>query len=226
MISRLWRLTRVLAMLGGAALALTIAAVVWQSGRMWDRHGAARSLDMPVDAIIVLASGVDPDRVLSYSPRRRVKAGVAAWQAGKTSTLIMSGGTVTGTDLTGAAMMRDYAVDLGMPAGSILLEDRSRTTFENLRFSFAIAAEAGHARLAVLTDQHHLTRAALLAWYFGQPDIALVAARGLQYRPLSIRAAATGREACAWWFNALKIAGWELLGMAGVSPGDRRELIY
>lgn len=138
----------------------------------------------------------------------------------------MSGGAVTGRPLTGAGLMRDFAVGLGAPAGVIILEDRSRTTFENIRFSFRVAEAAGLERLAILTDSHHLSRAAILAAYFGEPDIDLVAARGLQYQAFAIRAGATLREAAAWWYNAGKIAAWEGLGLIGLSPAERRELVY
>ena len=33
------------------------------------------------------------------------------------------------------------------------------------------------------------------------------------------------REAMAWWFNLVKVGGWEVLGAAGMDVHARRELI-
>jgi len=79
-------------------------------------------------------------------------------------------------------LMRDLAAesvpDRGGALSAMAVEGNSTTTFENLRFSFAIAEAKGYRRLALVSDPYHLTRARYLARYFGQPEIGLVAAEG------------------------------------------------
>ena len=204
-------------------LVLTLAAVVYFSDRNLRLHGNGRSLEAPVDAAIVLGGGVDPDGVLGFSTRRRVATGVSLLAAGKARHLILSGGPILHQRVTAAAeLMREHAVALGAPPDTLVLEARSRSTFENLRFSLRIAEERGFERLAVLTDAHHLERARWLAGYFGAGEIGLVAARGLEHESWHDRAYHVAREALAWWYNLAKIAAWETLAAAGLDPRERR----
>lgn len=222
------RLARRAILLGAAVLAVTVAAVVYASERNFDRYGPGMTLASPVDAIIVLGGGVDPDGVLGYSSRRRVAGAVALMRAGRAERLILAGGNASnGADpeTIEARLMRRWALELGAAEEALLVEDRSHSTFENLRFGFALAERHGLRRLAVLTDAFHLERARWLAAYLGRPDIAPAAVPGLGYTGPHDRAWSTLREAMAWWYNLLKIAGWEALGAAGMDEAARREWI-
>lgn len=206
-------------------LALTVLAVIWQATRMLDRHHLGRTITEPVDITIVLASGVDPDLVLGYSSRRRVRDAVVLLQVGKTDRLLMSGGKVDGAEITAAEMMRNFAQALGAPPEAILIEDRSRTTFENLRFSKAIIDAEGAEQIALLTDEMHLTRASLLADFLDVQVDHLSATRGMTAEPMLRSIISVTREALAWWYNLGKISGWWALGLIGYSDADRAELV-
>ena len=223
------RWLRRLALAGAALLLLTAVAVVIATAAMQQRHGEGRSLAQPVDAAIILGAGVEPDGVLHYSSRRRVAAGVALLRAGQTDRLILSGGMVPYVGTSAAALMRDYAISLGAAPGSVLVEDQSRTTFENLRFSFRLAHAAGLRRLALVTDDSHLLRASWLACYFGDCGIALVAVPTLGSSIWSsIRVdtvLGTGRETLAWWYNLGKIASWSILDSLGIPESRREQLV-
>lgn len=57
-----------------------------------------------------------------------------------------------------------YLGDRGVPPERILLEDKSTTTAENLRFSAGLLAEHGRAgRVLVVTSNYHVFRAAVLS---------------------------------------------------------------
>ncbi|HUF86841.1 MAG TPA: YdcF family protein [Thermohalobaculum sp.] len=220
------RLVRWAAGLGLAVLAVTVAAVIYLSDRNMQRYGDGRGLAAPVDAILVLGAGIDGDSVIAYSSRRRVAAAVALLKRGKARHLVLAGGR--GPDPASPSMaelMRDHAIALGAPPEALLLEDASSSTFENLRFAFALAEARGLERLAVLTDAFHLERARWLAGYFGRPDIALVAAPGLDHDSKPHRAWSILREALAWWYNLAKVAGWEALAAFGIEPEARQEWI-
>jgi len=220
------RLARRAALLGVAVLAVTVVAVLYLSDRHMELHGHGRSLAEPVDAAIVLGAAVDGDGVLGYSSRRRVKVGVALLEQGKTRNLILSGGGAhPGRFPSVGELMRDHAVALGAPAEALLVEPDSVSTFENLRFSFALARGHGFERLAIVTDAFHLERARLLAAFFGRPDIGLAAAPGLDRDTRTNRVGFILREALAWWLNLGKAVAWELLAAGGVGPETRQDWI-
>ena len=211
--------------LAAAVLVVTVGAVMLASERNMERHGNGRGLAQPVDAVVVLGTGTDGDGVLGYSARRRVAVAVDLLKTGKAGRLILSGGTMRAGLPAIAARMKEHAVELGAPSEALLVEARSHTTFENLRFSFEIAEAEGLERLAVATDAFHLERAEWLAGYFGQPGIGLVAVPGLERDPNVLRIWMIVREAGAWWYNLAKVIGWEVLAGAGLDDEARQEWI-
>jgi len=212
--------------LGVVVLALTTGAVMYFSDVNLQTYGGGRGLAAPVDAILVLGGGVDGDGVLGYSSRRRVLVAVALLKAGQTRNLILSGGPEwKHPDYTAAGLMRAHAIALGAPPEALLTELRSSSTFENLRFGFALAEQQGLETLAILTDAFHLERARALSGYFGYPDVALAAVRGLEHENDVNRVWSIVREAMAWWFNLAKVAAWEVLAAVGMDEDARQELI-
>jgi uncharacterized SAM-binding protein YcdF (DUF218 family) len=211
--------------IGVAVLAITVAAVMYASERNMKHHGNGRGLARPVDAIIVLGSGTDGDGVLGYSSRRRVATAVELLKAGKAGMLILSGGAIGSEFPPIGALMKEHAIGLGAPPGALLVEPESRTTFENLRFSFELAEAEDLGRLAIATDAFHLERAEWLAGYFGRPAIGLVAVPGLDREPHAIRIWLILREAVAWCYNLGKVIGWETLAAAEVDAEARQEWI-
>lgn len=120
-----------------------------------------------VDFIVVLGSGLIGSRVppLLASRLDRGRAAFDAQRAnGRDPVLVTSGGQGPGEDLPEARAMADYLIDEGVPADRILVEDQSRSTEENLRFSKAImqARRPGY-RGVVVTNNYHVMRAARIA---------------------------------------------------------------
>jgi uncharacterized SAM-binding protein YcdF (DUF218 family) len=212
--------------IGVAVFALTLAAVVTLATEMRTDHLDGAALSAPVDALIVLGGRVDGDGRLGYSSRRRVEAAVRLLAGGQARAAIMTGGLGENHPLTPAAsLMRAHAIEAGAAPEAVLVEPRSVSTFENLRLSFEIARERGLERLAVVSDPFHLPRAAALAAYFGEPEIGLVAAPGFDRESWYLRWAILAREAMAWWFNLLKVAGWSALGWLDIDPATRQGLV-
>jgi uncharacterized SAM-binding protein YcdF (DUF218 family) len=212
--------------LGVAVLALTAGAVMYFSDANLRLYGGGRALEAPVDAILVLGGGIDGDWVLGYSSRRRVAGAVELLKSGQARHLIFSGGPDwASVGFTAAELMRAHAIALGAPPEALLTESRASSTFENLRLGFALAEQREFEKLAILTDAFHLERARALAGYFGHPDVALAAVRGLEYEGIANRVWGIVREAMAWWFNLAKVAGWEALAAAGMDVDARQGLI-
>lgn len=211
--------------LGALAFLLLLAAVLWAEQRALSRHAPGVAEGLPVDAVIVLGGGMDFDLMLNGLGRERVRTGLAILNAGKAQAVIFSGALGETPDTSEAALMHAFALSLGADPARLRIEPVSRTTLQNLLFSFRIAEEEGWTRLAIVTDAFHLTRAGALAALLGRPDVALIASDGLTRDRLSTRAALTLRETLAWPLNAAKAAGWIVLGWLGWSDDERGALI-
>jgi uncharacterized SAM-binding protein YcdF (DUF218 family) len=210
---------------GALAFVLVLVAVIWAEQRALSRHAPGVAEGLPVDAVIVLGGGMDFDRMLNGLGRERVRTGLGLLAAGQARAVIFTGALGETRDTSEAALMHAFALSLGTNPARLRIEANARTTLENLRFSFRIAEEEGWTRLAIVTDAFHLTRAGALAALLGRPDVALVASDGLTKDRRSTRAALILRETLAWPLNALKAAGWILLGWLGWSGDERGALI-
>ena len=212
--------------LGTLVLLLTTGAVLYFSDRNLRAYEDGHASEAPFDAILVLGGGVDGDGVIGYSSRRRVAAAVGLLQAGRAKNLILSGGSDRrNPEVTAAQLMHDHAIALGALPDALFIEDRASSTFENLRFGFALAEARDFDRLAILTDAFHLQRARVLAAYFGRPDAEPIAVRGLDRDGWSNRVWSILREAMAWWYNVAKVARWEVLAAIGADEPGRQEPI-
>ncbi len=78
--------------------------------------------------------------------------------------LLVSGGKGSDEKVAEARAMADWLISEGVPADHIVLEDRSTTTEENMRFSREIMEAHDPAyRCVVVTNNFHAFRAAMLA---------------------------------------------------------------
>lgn len=122
-----------------------------------------------VDYVVMLGSGlVGGDRVppLLASRLRKGKQIYEAQRArgGAAPVLLPSGGKGSDEKVPEARAMADWLIAEGVPAEHIRLEDRSRTTEENLSLSAAIMTEGKPGyRCVVVTNNFHAFRAAMMA---------------------------------------------------------------
>lgn len=104
----------------------------------------------------------------------------------KLPTIIFSGGQGPDEKISEAAAMQQYAIDHGIPAAATLLEDKSRTTLENMRFSAAIIndiTDGAKYRAQFCTNNYHLFRAGLFAKQAGLTANGLGAHTAFYYLP-------------------------------------------
>ncbi|MEE9274763.1 MAG: YdcF family protein, partial [bacterium] len=92
------------------------------------------------------------------SIRRTVRA-AQLYHEGRAPLLLFSTGGTTYAHLSEAAAMARFARSLGVPPKAILLEEKSRNTEENARFTAALLRERGIARILLVTDPIHMRRA-------------------------------------------------------------------
>jgi uncharacterized SAM-binding protein YcdF (DUF218 family) len=125
--------------------------------------------DGPADAAIVLGAAVWSTQV---SPvfRERINHGIDLYQNGKVKKLIFTGGQGNSTEPTESSAARRYALQRGVPAGDILIEEKSHTTYENILYAKQIADAHGLRKVLIVSDPLHMKRAVAMA-----RDVGLVA---------------------------------------------------
>ena len=126
--------------------------------------------------LIVLGAqvrGTEP----SVSLVHRLEGALDYLEAHPSCTAIVSGGKGSGEDLSEAECMKNWLTEHGIASERILIEDRSTSTMENLRFSKEILEENGGSAddVAILSSCYHLYRAKLMARSLG---ITAVGVRG------------------------------------------------
>ena len=126
--------------------------------------------EVPEDAqaIVVLAGYVRPQDAVR--PRAELGAdtlyrclhAVALHRRAKELPILVSGGLPDGVPPgpAFAEAMRDFLVEMGVPASQVWVEDRSRTTAENAEESARLLRDRGVERVVLVTDAEHMRRSA------------------------------------------------------------------
>ena len=127
-----------------------------------------------VDEILVLGNGLDPEiyesrGAVGENPGpQRLMAGVALARRFPQAKLVFSGGS--GKPFGGdseANVARGVFAELGVPAGQIVLEVNSRTTWENLLFTKQLVRPKAGETWILVTSAVHLPRAMAVARHLG-----------------------------------------------------------
>ncbi len=80
------------------------------------------------------------------------------------TTVIVSGGKGDDEQISEAQCMYDYLVDRGIPHDRIIMENKSASTYENLKFSKEIIEQKNLCRdVTIITDGFHQLRADMIA---------------------------------------------------------------
>jgi len=119
------------------------------------------------DVIVLLGAGVY-DRVPDISgvgaPTETMAARILTavrLQKKLNIPIIVSGGKIYEHRSAEAPIVRRFLVDLGVPDSKIIVEDRSRDTIENAKFTQEICARSGYNTPILLTSAYHMKRALL-----------------------------------------------------------------
>jgi uncharacterized SAM-binding protein YcdF (DUF218 family) len=125
--------------------------------------------DGPADAAIVLGAAMWGSQV---SPvfKERINHGIDLYQNRKVRKLIFTGGQGNSTEPTESSAARRYALQRGVPASDILIEEKSHTTYENIVYAKQIADAHGLRKVLIVSDPLHMKRAVAMA-----RDVGLVA---------------------------------------------------
>jgi len=81
----------------------------------------------------------------------RVLWAIHLYKQGHTKKLIMSGSSVY-SPYVEAQIMKLYAIEFGVPADDIIIEDRAQHSTENVWYGYKLAKKLGHEKIALCTD--------------------------------------------------------------------------
>ena len=112
---------------------------------------------------------------------------------------ILSGGQGPDEPMTEARCMFDELVGMGIDPERLWLEDRSTTTWENMKFSQSLLEENTGSvpeQIALVSSEFHLFRAQLFARRFGFDTVGVPAATTLPFLKVNYFI----REAVAVWY--------------------------
>jgi uncharacterized SAM-binding protein YcdF (DUF218 family) len=114
------------------------------------------------DAAVVLGAAVYGSRP---SPvfEERIRHGISLYKNGTVPKLLFTGGKGTGASMAESAVAREYALRRGVPADAILVEDRSRTTKQNLLEARRLMREHQLKTALIVSDPLHMKRALRMA---------------------------------------------------------------
>jgi uncharacterized SAM-binding protein YcdF (DUF218 family) len=128
------------------------------------------------ELIIVLGckvKGERPTRML----RRRLDTAYEAMQEHPDALVVLSGGKGSDEKISEAEAMYRYLVDKGADKSRLIKEDKSTSTFENIKFSFEITDKMGCGRdITIVTDGFHQYRASLIAKQEGAENVTAFSA--------------------------------------------------
>lgn len=141
-------------------------ASYWLRGILEDEAGPRTVDAVPAaPAMVVLGGGVD-GASLPFRPYPDLRSAAdrlwhaaRLYRAGKAPLLVLSGGTIHADEEPEAQAMRRFLVDMGVPAGAMLLEGRSSNTTENAAETARLLDARGIRRILLVTSALHMRRA-------------------------------------------------------------------
>lgn len=120
------------------------------------------SSNAQADAAVVLGAAVWTTEV---SPvfKERINHAIILYRKGQVRKLIFTGGQGNPGEPTESSAARDYALQSGVPASAILIEEKSHNTYENILYAKQLADTHGIKKVLIVSDPLHMKRAMAMA---------------------------------------------------------------
>jgi uncharacterized SAM-binding protein YcdF (DUF218 family) len=116
----------------------------------------------PADVAIVLGAAIS-DGEVSPVYRERINHAINLYEEGTVDYIILTGGFGDGSFKSDSQVAKEYALSQGIPEESILIEEKSNITEENLEFSKEIMDENNLKTAIIVSDPLHMKRSMLMA---------------------------------------------------------------
>ncbi len=169
------------ALFAAALPAVTTAGVLvlWGEVSSWRSSRRIAPCVRPGTEAVVVLGFRNPGHRVNALNRWRVKAAIRSVDPEATQTRLVVCGGAVGGPLSEASLMAAYARLLGF-TGEIVLEEESRSTWENVVNVIPLVADA--EVIKIVSNPHHVEKAELFLRR-QRPDLAQRLAAGRTYRP-------------------------------------------
>lgn len=127
-----------------------------------------------LDFIIILGAQVRGTKITN-SLKRRLDKGAEYLKENPQTRVIVSGGQGKGEDVTEAFAMAQYLSTRGIEKERIILEEQSRNTYENLKYSASLA-DSMDDRIGIVSNNFHIYRSLVLGRQIGYTRLYGIAA--------------------------------------------------
>ncbi len=127
-----------------------------------------------LDLIIILGAQVRGTKITN-SLKRRLDKGAGYLKQNPQTRVIVSGGQGKGEDVTEASAMAQYLAAHGIEKERIFLEEQSRNTYENLKYS-ASFTDSMDDRIGIVSNNFHIYRSLMLGRQIGYTRLYGIAA--------------------------------------------------
>ena len=141
-------------LLAGFVWCAILATIIWRYG--------ANDHAIKSDCIIILGAavqGTTPSPVFE----ERIRHSIDLYRAGFAPKLLFTGGVGDGLKHSESSVGRSVATQQAIPVGDILIEERSRTTQQNLSEARSVMHKNGLKSAIIVSDPLHMKRAMMMA---------------------------------------------------------------
>ncbi|MEG2338666.1 MAG: YdcF family protein [Clostridium sp.] len=130
--------------------------------KMYDIYSFSSAVPAKSDAIIVLGCRVRGEEP-SLSLQKRMENGLDLYKKGYGSKIILSGGQGSGENISEAEAMRRFFVKNNVSEKDLIIEDKSTSTYENLKYSKEFMEKEGIEKVVIVSNGYHLLRVSKIA---------------------------------------------------------------
>lgn len=159
---------------------------------LWLDNWGQRDRAQKADAIMIFGSGVKENGRASRTLRARTRHAYELWQRGLAPIIVCTGGVGTYPPAE-SVVQEKLLLSWGVPAASILKEEKSTSTWENARFAAPLLPTG--ATVIAVSDPYHLWRCRRNCAAFGLTVYPSPALAAWAHWPPQTRAFFCAREA-------------------------------
>lgn len=136
---------------------------------------AVQKPEKNADYLVVLGARVNGTRI-TLNLKYRLDTALDYLNKNESTKVVVSGGQGKGEDITEAKAMSDYLIKNGIKKERIILEDKSKNTNENLKFTAElIGSKTG--KIVIVSNDFHIYRAKCIAKKMGYTNVSGASAK-------------------------------------------------
>ena len=138
-----------------------IGIIVFASLIFWVFAAFPGNAELPFDCAVVFGAAVHRKNQAGPGITRRVQTAIDLYNEDQINRLILTGGRGDDYQHSEASVMNSVAIAGGVDPKDIFLEEKSNSTWENIRFTKPLAEDC--ESVIGISDRYHLARIRLIA---------------------------------------------------------------